>query len=156
MGDVNYDLKIHKLKVKIAKLKKRKYFQEQKERNKLRRERARKLLRLGLIFEFTMTDIYPIELITNYLENLKDISFDELEYFKYIGNKLLNEISLEKHDKREVILLDTVERKARNHKLISLGALFEKTKTDNYPLAIQVGYIDNLHSLVVEKEKNKE
>lgn len=153
MGNVDYDLKIHKLNVRIAKLKKRKRFQEQKERNKIRRERANKLLKLGLIFEFTMTDIYSVEIIVGYLEFFKKISTEELEYLKYCGNKLLKEQSLEVHDKEEIVLLDTSERKARNHKLISLGALFEKTKTDKFSLAEQIGYIDKLHSLEnVEKE----
>lgn len=147
MGKIDYDLKIHKLSIRIAKLKKRKRFKEQKEKKEKRRERARKLLKLGLIFEFTMTDIYSIELITGYLECLKREASSNLEYYKYLGEKMLKEYSLERHDDREVIFLDTAERKARNHKLISLGALFEKTKTDHYLLSIQVGYVDKLHSL---------
>lgn len=147
MGNINYDQKIHKLNVRLAKLKKRKRFQEQKEWKKIRRERAKKLLKLGLIFESTLTDIYSIQLIIGYLEHLKEVTEEELEYFKYKGNELLTEMSLEKYDKREVFFLDTSERKKRNHKLISLGALFEKTRTENYSLAIQMGYIDTLHSL---------
>lgn len=147
MGNIDYNLKIHKLNVRLAKLKKRKRFQEKKEWKKIRRERASKLLKLGLIFEFTLTDIYSIQLITGYLENLKKLSLENLEDFKCEGDRLLKEMSLEKYDKKEVFFLDTNERKKRNHKLISLGALFEKTKTDNYLLATQIGYVDNLHNL---------
>ena len=152
MGKIDYNQKIHKIKRKIAVLKKQKRFKENKEKRKIRIERARRLLKLGIIFEITLADIYSIELIGGYLSELKDRSQAELEIIKFNGNKILTEISIDTYDKKEVIFLSRDERKARNHKLISLGALFEMTNTEYYPLNIQVGYIESLH-LLDEEEK---
>lgn len=143
--------KIHKLKYNISLFKSRKKAQEKLESKKKRRERARKLLRLGILFEMTSTDIYSIELIIGYLLELKEKKIYEIGALKYYGNKLLTENSIEKHDQKEVIFLDTEEKKKRNHKLISLGALFEITLTDNFSIAVLISYLENLHSL---KEKD--
>ena len=151
MGKVDYNQKIHKIKRKIAVLKKQKRFKENKEKKKIRIERARRLLKLGIIFEITLADIYSIELIVGYLSELKDKSQAELEIIKFNGNKILAEISIDTHDKKAVIFLSRDERKARNHKLISLGALFEMTNTEYYPLNVQVGYIESLHLLDEEQ-----
>jgi len=152
MGKIDYNQKIHKIKRKIAVLKKQKRFKENKEKKKIRIERARRLLKLGIIFEITLADIYSIELIVGYLSELKDKSQAELEIIKFNGNKILAEISIDTHDKKEVIFLSRDERKARNHKLISLGALFEMTNTEYYPLNVQVGYIESLHLLDEEQK----
>ncbi|RRD38371.1 hypothetical protein EII28_01740 [Fusobacterium nucleatum] len=143
--------KIHKLKYNISLFKSRKKAQEKSESKKKRIERARKLLRLGILFEMTSTDIYSIELIIGYLLELKEKKIYEIGALKYYGNKLLTENSIEKHDQKEVIFLDTKEKKKRNHKLISLGALFEITLTDNFYIAVLISYLENLHSL---KEKD--
>ena len=146
--------KIHKLKYNISLFKSRKKAQEKSESKKKRIERierARKLLRLGILFEMTSTDIYSIELIIGYLLELKEKKIYEIGALKYYGNKLLTENSIEKHDQKEVIFLDTKEKKKRNHKLISLGALFEITLTDNFSIAVLISYLENLHSL---KEKD--
>ena len=121
--------KIHKLKYNISLFKSRKKAQEKSESKKKRIERARKLLRL----------------------ELKEKKIYEIGALKYYGNKLLTENSIEKHDQKEVIFLDTKEKKKRNHKLISLGALFEITLTDNFSIAVLISYLENLHSL---KEKD--
>ena len=151
MGKVDYNQKIHKIKRKIAVLKKQKRFKENKEKKKIRIERARRLLKLGIIFEITLANIYSIELIVGYLSELKDKSQAELEIIKFNGNKILAEISIDTHDKKEVIFLSRDERKARNHKLISLGALFEMTNTEYYPSNVQVRYIESLHLLDEEQ-----
>jgi len=143
--------KIHKLKYNISLFKSRKKAQEKSESKKKRIERARKLLRLGILFEMTSTDIYSIELIIGYLLELKEKKIYEIGALKYYGNKLLTENSIEKYDQKEVIFLDTEEKKKRNHKLISLGALFEITLTDNFSIAVLISYLENLHSL---KEKD--
>ena len=96
--------------------------------------------------------MYSTELIIGYLSELKNRTQAELEIIKFSGNKILAEVSIDIHDKKEVIFLSRDERKARNHKLISLGALFEMTDTEFYPLNIQVGYIENLHLLDKEQE----
>lgn len=152
MGKIDYNQKIHKLKKKIAILEKQKRFKENKEKKKIRIERARRLLKLGIIFEITLADIYSIELIVGYLSELKGKTQAELEIIKFSGNKILTETSIEGHDKKEVIFLGRDERKARNHKLISLGALFEMTDTEFYPLNIQVGYIESMHLLDEEQK----
>lgn len=95
----------------------------------------------------TSTDIYPIELIIGYLLELKEKKIYEIGTLKYYGNKILTEISIEKHDKKEILFLDTEEKRKRNHKLISLGALFEMTSTDNFSIAVLISYLENLHSL---------
>ena len=95
--------KIHKLKYNISLFKSRKKAQEKSESKKKRIERARKLLRLGILFEMTSTDIYSIELIIGYLLELKEKKIYEIGALKYYGNKLLTENSIEKHDQKEVI-----------------------------------------------------
>ena len=132
--------KIHKLKYNISLLKSRKKAQKKSESKKKRIERARKLLRLGILFEMTSTDIYSIELIIGYLLELKEKKIYEIGALKYYGNKLLTENSIEKHDQKEVIFLDTEEKKKRNNKL-----------TDNFSIAVLISYLENLHSL---KEKD--
>ena len=139
--------KIHKLKYNISLLRSRKKAQEKSENKKKRRERAKKLLRLGILFEMTSTDIYSTELIIGYLLELKEKKIYEIGALKYYGNKILTENSIKKHDQRKVIFLDTDEKKKRNHKLISLGALFEMTSTDTFSIAVLISYLENLHSL---------
>ncbi len=156
MGNVDYKLKIHKLKRRIRSLESKKRLQIKKAAKTKRIERARKLLKLGIIFEITMTEVYSIELIVGYLKNLNTKSYEELEYFRYLGNKVLNDISIEKHDKDEVVFLNTEERRKRNHKLISMGALFEMTDRDKLELAIQVGYIEEIHQLKEQEIKKLE
>ena len=152
MGNLEkFDNKIHKLKYNISLLKSRKKTIEKSKNKKLRIERARKLLKLGILFEMTSTDIYPIELIIGYLLELREKKTYEIGTLKYYGNKILTEISIEKHDKKEILFLDTEEKRKRNHKLISLGALFEMTSTDNFSIAVLISYLENLHSL---KEKD--
>ena len=141
------DNKIHKLKYNISLLKSKKKAKEKSESKKKRIERARKLLRLGILFEMTSTDVYSIELIIGYLLELKEKKIYEIGALKYYGNKILTDNSIEKHDRREVIFLDTEEKKKRNHKLISLGALFEMTLTDTFSIAVLISYLENLHSL---------
>lgn len=156
MGNVDYKLKIHKLKRRIAILESKKKLQIKKATKTKRIERARKLLKLGIIFEITMTEVYSIELIVGYLKSLDTKSYEELEYFRYLGNKVLDDISIEKHDKNEVVFLSTEERRKRNHKLISMGALFEMTDTDKLELVIQVGYIEEIHELKEQEIKKLE
>ncbi|MED5604038.1 hypothetical protein VYE96_00205 [Fusobacterium pseudoperiodonticum] len=80
MGNLEkFDNKIHKLKYNISLLKSRKKTIEKSKKKKLRIERARKLLKLGILFEMTSTDIYPIELIIGYLLELKEKKFMKLE-----------------------------------------------------------------------------
>lgn len=139
--------KIHRLKYNISLLRSRKKAQEKSENKKKRRERAKKLLRLGILFEMTSTDIYSTELIIGYLLELKEKKIYEIGALKYYGNKILTENSIKKHDQRKVIFLDTDEKKKRNHKLISLGALFEMTSTNTFSIAVLISYLENLHSL---------
>ncbi|MDO4689824.1 MAG: hypothetical protein Q4A58_00820 [Fusobacterium sp.] len=159
MGNVDYNSRIHNLKKRIAVLTKRKRYLQRKGKKKERILRARKLLKLGIIFEITLTKEYSTEVIVGHLLELNNKE-NEIEYFKYLGEKILSEISIEKHDQKEVLFLDREEKKKRNHKLISLGALFEMTERLDYPLAVQIGYIDSLHSstdteMKVKEEKGK-
>ncbi len=146
MGEIDYKAKIHRLNVRLAKLKCEKRKKEDLIKKKKRRARAGKLLKLGIIFEITSTDIYDREIIMEHLERFKKLETYELELLNHNGSKVLEKISLSSHDKEECLYLSTPEKKKRNHKLISLGALFEKSKMDKYPLAILVGYIETLHN----------
>ena len=83
--------KIHKLKHNISLLKSKKKAKIKSESKKKRIERARKLLRLGILFEMTSTDIYSNELIIGYLLELKEKKIYEIGALKYYGNKILTD-----------------------------------------------------------------
>lgn len=139
------DRKIYNLRKRISNLEKKKYITIIQEHKIARKIRDHKLLQLGLLFEITYTLIYSEYQITGHLLRLKDKQEKELNILRTAGNAIFSEISIEEHDKEEVRYLLTEERKARNHILISYGALLESTNTMEYPLAILVAYIEKLH-----------
>ena len=106
--------------------------------------RDKKLLMLGIIFEITNTILYDENVLLGHLFNFKILNGIELDFFKREGEKIFK--NLEEHDKKVVSYLSTEERKARNHKLISIGALFEITNIMDKNLAILIGFVNSLHS----------
>lgn len=146
MGEINYiNEKIHTVKFKIRRLERKQRSLIKKENNKRRKERAQKLLKLGLIFEMTLTDIYSPEVLIGHLIRLSLKEQSGKEQFKFEGNKIIQNKGPEKHDKEVVSYLNTEDRKRRNHKLISLGALFESTDNDAENIALLIGYMEKLH-----------
>ncbi len=65
------------------------------------------------------------------------------EKLKVYGEELLKEI--DSHDEEAISDLTKEEKKARNHKLITYGALFEIARTTEVNLAVMLGYLDRLH-----------
>lgn len=65
------------------------------------------------------------------------------EKFKLYGEEILKEI--DRHDEEVISTLTREEKKARNHKLITYGALFEIAGVTEVNLAIMLGYLDRLH-----------
>lgn len=73
----------------------------------------------------------------------KELNIIEKEKLKEIGSSIFDEI--ETFDQKKVIYLTTDEKKARNHKLIGIGALFEIADLLNENLATLTGYCYSLH-----------
>lgn len=111
---------------------------------KKRRERDRKLLLLGIILEITDLFIYEQEVILGHLFNFKKVAPIIYPKLKETGAKILKK--LDNHDNDIVLGLSTDEKKARNHKLITYGALFEIAGLTNINLAILIGYAEQLHT----------
>lgn len=111
---------------------------------KKRQKRDRKLLLLGIILEITDLFIYEQEIILGHLFNFKKITPITYTKLKEIGSETLKK--LDEYDDNIVLSLSTDEKKARNHKLISYGALFEIADLININLAILIGYAEQLHS----------
>ena len=65
------------------------------------------------------------------------------EKFKLYGEEILKEI--DRHDEEVISTLTREEKKARNHKLINYGALFEIAGVTEVNLAVMLGYLDRLH-----------
>lgn len=70
------------------------------------------------------------------------------EKLKIYGEEILKEI--DRHDEEVISDLTKEEKKARNHKLITYGALFEIVGVTEVNLAVMLGYLDRLHG----KENN--
>lgn len=65
------------------------------------------------------------------------------EKFREHGEEILKEI--DSYDEGIALHLTTKEKKARNHKLITYGALFEIAGVTEVNLAVMLGYLDRLH-----------
>lgn len=115
----------------------------QKIAKKQRRIRAKKLLKLGLAVEITNLTEYDINILLGHLFNFKNINIIEQEKLKKDGEHFFEELS--KYDEQMAAALTTVEKKARNHNLISLGALFEIAKLTEVNLAVLIGFLNSLH-----------
>ena len=135
--------KLLESKKKIKTLTRKEKIEEQKKRNNERKLRARILLKFGLVAEITYIIEYGTHIILGHLLKFQNISPLEKESLKNNGEKIFKE--LEEHDKKTVITLTTEEKKARNHKLIGIGALFEIANLINVNLAVITGYCYSLH-----------
>lgn len=91
----------------------------------------------------TNTFEYEDNVILGHLFNFKNINIFEQQKLKEMGENFLKE--LDDYDSNIARSLSTKEKKARNHKLITVGALFEIANVTEVNLAILIGYINSLH-----------
>lgn len=99
---------------------------------------------LGIIFEVTNTIFYNENILLGHLFKFKNLNRIELDLLKEEGEKIFRDLN--EYDRDIVSHLSTEERKARNHKLISIGALLEITEITDKNLAILMGFINLIHS----------
>ena len=71
------------------------------------------------------------------------------EKLRAYGEEILKEI--DSHDEEVISDLTKEEKKARNHKLITYGALFEIAGVTEVNLAIMLGYLDRPSSVFFPK-----
>lgn len=109
-----------------------------------RKIRDKKLLMLGIIFEITNTILYDENILLGHLFNFKKLNMIELDSLKKDGEKTFEELKI--HDKKMILHLSSEEKRARNHKLISIGALFEIAEITNVNLGLLIGFVNSLHS----------
>ena len=105
----------------------------------IRQERARKLIKLGLICEITGVIELGQEIVLGHLIEFEK-KFNPL--MKEKGNLLIER--LQSYDQKKVDQIDFVDRKKRNHDLIIFGSLFEITALDNKRLSVLIGYLESL------------
>lgn len=134
---------LKKGKVNLRKITIKERQQQIWENKKQRRARAKKLLRLGLALEVTQLFIYSQEIILGHLFQFKKVIPVDQEKLKIYGEEILKEI--DSHDEEVISTLTREEKKARNHKLITYGALFEIAGVTEVNLAVMLGYLDRLH-----------
>ena len=99
---------------------------------------------LGIIFEITNTILYDENILLGHLFNFKKLNMIELDSLKKDGEKTFEELKI--HDKKMILHLSSEEKRARNHKLISIGALFEIAEITNINLGLLIGFVNSLHS----------
>lgn len=109
-----------------------------KDQKEKRKERAKKLLRLGIVLELTNVIKYEKEIILGYLCKLKDATIFERNKFIQVGDKILGRI--EELDSKKINELSYIDIKARNHFLITRGALFEIAEVDE-KLNVILGFL---------------
>lgn len=78
-----------------------------------------------------------------YLLQFKKVVPVNHEKLRVYGEEILKEI--DSHDEEMISELTVKEKKARNHKLITYGALFEIAGVTEVNLAVMLGYLDILH-----------
>lgn len=91
----------------------------------------------------TNTLQYGTNIILGHLFYFENINILEQENLKKIGEDFLKDLI--DYDSKIARSLTTKEKKARNHKLITVGALFEIAKITEINLAVLIGYLNSLH-----------
>ena len=113
----------------------------------LRRERDHHLLMLGLLMEKANIDNISINTLLGFFLDFKNLSIIQEEKLKKTGTTLLSKISNKDRSKEvELLNMTTLERKARAHRLISIGALLEIPNIDKLDKALLLGYFLDLHN----------
>ena len=109
-----------------------------------RKKRAKKLIKLGTLFEIENLVKEDKNLLLGYLMEFQLISEIEKERLKIQGNRQIEESRLEKIESLEILEgRSYLEKKKRLHELITVGALFEKVKIHKEDPRILLGYLIN-------------
>jgi hypothetical protein len=136
-----------KVRVKLANFEKKSQFI-------LRKERAKRLLMLGILVEKAEIDNQPIETILGYLLEYKNISAKQKKSYLVDGKKLfLKKSRSEKTKEVEFSYMTHLEKKERSHKLIGIGALFEIADLDKKDKAALIGYLIQFKKRDLRKKK---
>ncbi|MGL5582588.1 MAG: conjugal transfer protein TraD [Cetobacterium sp.] len=117
-----------------------------------RKKRAKKLIKLGTLFEIENLVKEDKNLLLGYLIEFQLISEIEKEKLKIQGNRQIEESRLEKIESLEILEgRSYLEKKKRLHELITVGALFEKVKIHKEDPRILLGYLIQLKTISLEK-----
>lgn len=117
-----------------------------------RKKRAKKLIKLGTLFEIENLVKEDKNLLLGYLMEFQLISKIEKDKLKIRGNRQIEESRLEKIESLEILEgRSYLEKKKRLHELITVGALFEKVKTHKEDPRILLGYLTQLKHVSAEK-----
>lgn len=120
-----------------------------------RKKRAKKLIKLGTLFEIENLVKEDKNLLLGYLMEFQLISEIEKEKLKIHGNEQIEKSRLEKIESLEILEQKSyLEKKKRLHELITVGALFEKVKIHKEDPRILLGYLIQLKNVSSEK-RNK-
>lgn len=120
-----------------------------------RKKRAKKLIKLGTLFEIENLVKEDKNLLLGYLMEFQLISEIEKNKLKIQGNRQIEESRLEKIESLEILEgRSYLEKKKRLHELITVGALFEKVKINKEDPRILLGYLIQLKTISSEK-RNK-
>lgn len=117
-----------------------------------RKKRAKKLIKLGTLFEIENLVKEDKNLLLGYLMEFQLISEIEKDKLKIQGNRQIEESRLEKIESLEILEGKSyLEKKKRLHELITVGALFEKVKIHKEDPRILLGYLIQLKNISAEK-----
>ncbi|MGL5855743.1 conjugal transfer protein TraD [Cetobacterium sp.] len=117
-----------------------------------RKKRAKKLIKLGTLFEIENLVKEDKNLLLGYLMEFQLISEIEKDKLKIQGNRQIEESRLEKIESLEILEGKSyLEKKKRLHELITVGALFEKVKIHKEDPRILLGYLIQLKNVSAEK-----
>lgn len=120
-----------------------------------RKKRAKKLIKLGTLFEIENLVKEDKNLLLGYLMEFQLISEIEKDKLKIRGNRQIEESRLEKIESLEILEVRSyLEKKKRLHELITVGALFEKVKIHKEDPRILLGYLIQLKHVSSEKRNN--
>ena len=117
-----------------------------------RKKRAKKLIKLGTLFEIESLVHEDKNLLLGYLMEFQLNDEIAKEKLKINGNRKIEETRLEKIESLEVLEGKSyLEKKKRLHELITVGALFEKVKIHKEDPRILLGYLIQLKNVSSEK-----
>ena len=118
-----------------------------------RKKRAKKLIKLGTLFEIESLVHEDKNLLLGYLMEFQLNDEIAKEKLKINGNRKIEETRLEKIESLEVLEGKRyLEKKKRLHELITVGALFEKVKIHKEDPRILLGYLIQLKNVSSERK----
>ena len=117
-----------------------------------RKKRAKKLIKLGTLFEIESLVHEDKNLLLGYLMEFQLNDEIAKEKLKINGNRKIEETRLEKIESLEALEGKCyLEKKKRLYELITVGALFEKVKIHKENPRILLGYLIQLKNVSSEK-----